>query len=128
MQNWIRIGMVDVCTYCGENVERRNRYCTKCGNRNVKWKAPEQFRCGNCQSKMSPEDKYCRICGAKEKEGIYEPEQDLMQCIYGPRPEEREHVCVECGYSWTTFLMLDNQKYCPQCGGNAPYKVVEDEW
>lgn len=112
------------CFYCGERISCANRYCTKCGNRNPNWKQPTRFQCGNCHNRINAEDKYCRICGSQEKEGVYEPENNLMQCIYGPMPEEREHVCEVCGYSWVTLLMVDSQKYCPQCGGKAPYKSM----
>ena len=82
---------------------------------------PTKDQCGNCHAHLGPEDKFCRICGTRRGEGAYEPYREIMQCIYGPMPETRTHTCKQCGYSWTTCVMIDDQRYCPQCGGDAPY-------
>ncbi|MCR5608442.1 MAG: hydrogenase maturation nickel metallochaperone HypA [Lachnospiraceae bacterium] len=77
-------------------------------------------RCGNCHAFLKDGAKYCSICGTKAGDGAYEPFEDIMQCIYGPMPEERTHVCEDCGYTWTTMAMIDNEEFCPECGGKAP--------
>ncbi|MDO4632493.1 MAG: hypothetical protein Q4B01_01400 [Eubacteriales bacterium] len=84
-------------------------------------------RCGNCHSHLEEGDKYCRVCGTKVGEGAYEPYSDMMQCIYGPAPVMRTHVCKDCGYSWEAYMMVDDQKHCPQCGGEAPVKESASE-
>lgn len=76
--------------------------------------------CGNCHSRVDANDKYCRICGTKIGDDYIHPSSQLMQCIYGPMPVERTHVCEKCGYTWTTCLMIDSEKFCPKCGGRAP--------
>jgi rubrerythrin len=47
-------------------------------------------------------------------------EEDFA-CIYGPPPVTRVHKCKKCGYSWETSLMIDDEKWCPECGGEAPF-------
>ncbi len=74
-------------------------------------------RCGNCHKFFGEGDLYCRYCGTKAGEGRYEPYDDIMQCVYGPPPTERLHTCNECGYSWKSWAMIDNERYCPKCGG-----------
>ena len=51
------------------------------------------------------------LCGTKAGEGEFEPYQQMMQCIYGPRPVSRTHTCEKCGYSWTTCAMLDMDSF-----------------
>ena len=82
--------------------------------------------CGNCSYLVNKDDKFCRKCGTEIGKGKYRPENDLMECIYGPPPVRREHICQSCGYSWTTIRMIDNEKKCPKCGGDAPYESVEE--
>lgn len=77
--------------------------------------------CGNCHAYLEPDDKYCRICGTKAGMGAFKPHLEIMQCIYGPEPVDRIHICKRCGYTWKTCLMIDKEKYCPKCGGAAPY-------
>ncbi|MBO7251256.1 MAG: FHA domain-containing protein [Oscillospiraceae bacterium] len=76
-------------------------------------------RCGNCQEYLSQEDRYCRCCGTQRGKGAFQPYLNSMQCIYGPPPVPRNHICRSCGYRWETMAMIDRQKYCPQCGGQA---------
>ena len=76
--------------------------------------------CGNCNSLLNPDDKFCRVCGVAASAGNYKPSTDAVSRIYGPPPVRRIHLCSACGYQWETFLMRDNQKYCPLCGGEAP--------
>lgn len=80
-------------------------------------------RCGNCH-KYIGDDRYCRYCGTKSGEGKYEPYEDCVQCVYGPMPVEREHICPVCGKKWTTCLMLDRELYCPDCGSETNVNVV----
>lgn len=108
------------CQCCGAEIHFQDQSCPQCGAKNSGWVTPDATHCGNCHATLGEGDKYCRICGTKAGEGAFAPYQQIMQCIYGPRPEERTHTCEKCGYTWTTCLMLDNEKYCPQCGGNAP--------
>lgn len=112
--------LIGSCTYCGKTVRYGQAFCGYCGKPNIFWSIPDKTQCGNCHNHLEPGDKYCRICGTKVGEGAYEPYQDIMQCIYGPMPEERTHMCKRCGYKWETCLMIDDQAYCPKCGGQAP--------
>lgn len=113
------------CEICGCPIIESDRFCPSCGRNVNGWIIPTKDQCGNCHAELNG-DKYCRICGTKAGEGAYEPYQDLMECIYGPMPVNRKHVCTNCGYSWTTCFMVDDQKYCPKCGGSAPYEEDED--
>ncbi len=108
------------CIYCGSPVTYSDKFCPGCGQKNDSWRIPGKDQCGNCHAYLPKGARYCTICGTRAGEGVYKPYQEMMQCIYGPMPRERTHVCENCGYRWTTCLMLDNQKYCPQCGGHAP--------
>lgn len=81
--------------------------------------------CANCKNTFVQGDKYCRYCGAPLGKPDY-IEEDFA-CIYGPPPMKRIHKCAECGYSWATNLMIDDEKFCPKCGGAAPVKS-EEEW
>ena len=106
------------CEGCGRRMQEDERTCPKCGmvNSEAGWIVPGRNQCGNCHEKLSPDDRYCPYCGTRVGEGEYEPYKDIMQAIYGPMPEERCHLCVDCGYLWKTCLMIDNQRYCPRCG------------
>ena len=112
--------IIGECLQCGEAIRYIDQKCNKCGLPNLEWEDEEEGRCFNCHAYIGKE-KYCRWCGTKTGEGKFEPFQDLSkyQCIYGPMPVERIHTCKECGYSWTTCSMIDNQKYCPECGGSS---------
>ena len=74
--------------------------------------------CANCRNSYGEGDKYCRYCGAPL--GSPEYIDDDFACIYGPPPVERVHICKKCGFTWKTTLMLDKEKWCPECGGPAP--------
>ena len=76
--------------------------------------------CANCKNSYREGDKYCRYCGAPL--GTPEFIDEDFACIYGPPPVERAHKCAKCGFTWTTSLMIDNEKWCPKCGGEAPAK------
>lgn len=90
------------------------------------WEECGPDRCGNCHNLLEPGDRYCRLCGTKVGEGAYAPFLNLMQCIYGPAPVNRTHTCPTCRYTWETFLMIDDEKYCPKCGGSG-LNTIEDE-
>lgn len=77
--------------------------------------------CANCGNSYREGDKYCRYCGAPM--GTPEFIVEEIACIYGPPPVSRTHKCGKCGYTWKTTLMIDDEKYCPECGSAAP--VVE---
>ena len=106
---------------------------------------PMRKVCANCRNTYREGDKYCRYCGAplgkpdfieEEFACIYGPppvqrthkckkcgfswQTSLFACIYGPPPVERTHKCKKCGFSWKTSLMIDDEKWCPKCGGSAP--------
>ena len=74
--------------------------------------------CGNCR-KIIGEDKFCRYCGAEAVKTNYAPENEVISVVYGPPPTEREHICSSCGYTWKNWVMIDNERYCPKCGGNV---------
>lgn len=115
-----------ICGHCGRKIRYREEYCSRCGNKNTGWiDSYQKNQCGNCHAYMKPRDKFCRICGEKAGEGAFDPYQNLMECIYGPMPVERTHVCKDCGHRWTTCRMLDDEKYCPKCGGIAPVEGAE---
>ena len=79
---------------------------------------PKRKVCANCKETYIEGDKYCRFCGAPMGEPDYIPEN--FACIYGPAPVERTHICKKCGNSWKTFDMVDDARWCPKCGGEAP--------
>lgn len=76
-------------------------------------------RCGNCHEFLEKEDRFCRYCGTRRGEGEFEPYLNLFECVYGPKPVRRKHRCTQCGNEWMTCLMIDDEKYCPLCGGKA---------
>lgn len=75
-------------------------------------------RCGNCHGLLQEDDLYCRYCGTKRGDGDFLPYENIMVCIYGPMPVDREHKCPKCGYEWTNCVMVDKEEYCPKCGTN----------
>lgn len=91
-----------------------------------RWSTDYEGRCGNCHSRLQENDKYCRHCGTRRGEGAFEPYQNLMQCIYGPRPVERKHRCTQCPHTWVSCLMVDDEDYCPECGSPAAWDYIED--
>ncbi len=74
--------------------------------------------CANCHEAYIEGDKYCRYCGAPMGTPAF-VEEDFAT-IYGPPPVRRVHECAVCGYTWETDLMIDEERWCPQCGGPAP--------
>lgn len=103
------------CKKCGKMFDASERSCPHCKDSQEKWITDYEGRCGNCQTKLEPNDKYCRICGTKRGAGSFKPYQNMMTCIYGPRPVEREYYCKVCSYSWRNIGMIED-KYCPNCG------------
>ena len=81
--------------------------------------------CANCGKSYIEGDKYCRYCGAPMGQPEYI--DNTIECIYGPPPVKRVHVCKKCGFRWETGLMIDNERWCPECGGPAPGVEVEAE-
>jgi glycosyltransferase involved in cell wall biosynthesis len=58
----------------------------------------------------------CNLCGTEAGkgdtigfEGDFEPDNNLMECIYGPPPCDYNFVCRSCEHSWTEYLMLVNE-------------------
>lgn len=86
---------------------------------------PKRKVCANCNNDYREGDKYCRYCGAP----LGKPDfiEEDFACIYGPQPIEREHKCKRCGFTWKTYLMVDNEKWCPKCGSSAPAKGGKEE-
>ena len=74
--------------------------------------------CPNCGEGWQQGDKYCRYCGSPVTNPRFAPL--MMAEIYGPPPVLRKHKCTACGYAWETNDMVDNELYCPRCGGAAP--------
>lgn len=114
------------CLYCGKPIHYKDEYCPSCGRANEGWRETSLAQCGHCHAYLKPDDKYCRQCGTKVGDGAYEPYQDLMETIYGPPPIERRHICQNCGNTWTVCAMIDSEKYCPKCGGSAPFHPSKD--
>ena len=52
--------------------------------------------------------------------------EEEFACIYGPPPVSRTHKCEKCGFTWKTTLMIDDEKFCPECGGPAPVVASEE--
>ena len=75
--------------------------------------------CANCKKTYIEGDRYCRFCGAPM--GTPDFIDETFETIYGPPPVERVHQCENCGYQWTTKMMIDRERWCPKCGGSAPY-------
>lgn len=80
--------------------------------------------CANCKENYIEGDKYCRFCGAPMGKAAYIDEN--FACIYGPPPVTRVHTCSKCGYSWETCQMIDDERFCPKCGGRAPVTDGEE--
>ena len=82
---------------------------------NEKWTTDYEGRCGNCHKKLDENDRYCKYCGTKRGTGAFKPYQNVMTCIYGPKPVERNYHCKVCDYSWSNISMIEDN-YCPNCG------------
>lgn len=80
--------------------------------------AIDESRC-RCGTPFQEADIYCRKCGTRRGEAFYVPCYEPIQILYGPRPVTRTHVCNRCGHSYAATLMVDDLKYCPQCGGET---------
>ena len=93
---------------------------------NIFNRTPKRKVCGNCHQSYIEGDKYCRFCGAPMGKPDYIKED--FACIYGPPPMKRLHKCSNCGYVWETERMIDNERFCPKCGGGAPYKEVGQDF
>lgn len=79
-------------------------------------RACENVRCARCGGVLREGDKYCRTCGRERAEIPYDPRRNIMACVYGPRPVRRNHICDNCGYKWENIVMIDKDRYCPECG------------
>lgn len=100
----------------------RDKYlnCPECNGRNALC-IDYEGRCGNCCRRLDEGDAYCRHCGTKRGEGKFEPYSNIMQCVYGPKPQKREYECSKCGYTWERVVMTVDY-HCPKCGGEARQK------
>ena len=85
---------------------------------------PKRAVCANCGKTYRESDKHCRFCGKENGKPKYI--FDSMDCVYGPPPIKRSHTCSECGYTWETYRMIDDERWCPECGGSAPAVGDED--
>lgn len=112
------------CLNCGRPIHYKDKFCMGCFRKNDGWVDAKPNECGNCHARLGSEDKYCTICGTKAGEGKFEPYQNIIQCIYGPMPVVRNHICRDCGYQWKNCMMIDKEKYCPKCGNKV--EVSED--
>ena len=74
--------------------------------------------CPNCGKGWQKGDKYCRYCGSPISNPRFVPV--MMADLYGPPPVRRKHICTACDYAWETYAMVDEERYCPRCGGAAP--------
>ena len=81
--------------------------------------------CSKCGKGIGGDD-FCRYCGAKRSVKLFDPSKMEMQCVYGPPPVERLHTCKDCGFEWTTCMMIDDQRYCPKCGSPASVKELRE--
>jgi len=50
----------NICTKCGEPLEKGDAFCGKCGTRVI-----QERTCENCGARARPVDKFCRKCGGK---------------------------------------------------------------
>lgn len=82
-------------------------------------------RCGNCHRHFHGDEPYCRYCGTKRGEGAFEPYSNLTPCIYGPPPRERVRQCTKCGALHRRCSMLDDSRFCPDCG--ALTDLIEED-
>ena len=73
-------------------------------------------RCGKCWGFLSEEDNYCRQCGTKRGDGDFNPESNVPQVVYGPPPLDHKFECRSCGLTWTEYLMVNFNRFCPRCG------------
>ncbi len=128
------------CFRCGCALAENSLACPSCGvrrnqNEGIEYKPSfsggyphlsidYENRCENCHSPLNQGDRYCRICGTKRGEGPFEPYENVTVCIYGPMPVKCVHRCERCGYKWSTVLMVDDERYCPRCGGKATVHVA----
>ncbi len=87
-------------------------------NRTIPEGTPMRKVCPDCGNKWIEGDRYCRFCGSPTATPTFTPER--FATIYGPPPMNRLHQCAACGHEWVTCLMVDREKYCPLCGGEAP--------
>ena len=98
----------------------------------LKDEIPKEYRnrCGHCRSYIG-QDKFCRYCGTPAGEGEFKrfnPESEAMQCVYGPPPVKRNHKCRACGYEWETCMMIDDQRFCPECGSDDTEVTEQDRF
>lgn len=114
------------CERCGVPFVGDDYLCKRCRERTWETRYAEN-QCGNCQGRLEPGDKYCRICGTKAGEGAFEPFQTALQCLYGPRSVTRSFSCASCGHSWETTSMSVRDRYCPKCGSDAKSDSDEPE-
>ena len=115
------------CFYCYTPFSKDDQNCPHCGQ------PTHKTVCGNCHEALNPDDRYCRFCGTNVIDGPYAPYSALlseilsMEEIYGPRPVERVHTCEKCGYQWSTCAMIDSERFCPKCGGEAPANEIQSD-
>ena len=73
--------------------------------------------CAQCGREfLGDEDEYCRYCGTKRGEGVYDPARNMNAATYGP-PVIVTVECKSCGFSWISNTFgTDFSEYCPRCG------------
>ena len=104
------------CYHCGRPIKYRDKFCVYCGEPNNSWAEITEKQCGNCRADLVDGAKFCCVCGTKVGDGLYEPYQPFMECLYGPIPNKRKNTCKKCNYEWETHFMELDVKFCPKCG------------
>ncbi len=76
----------------------------------------KKYRCAKCWSYLESDDHYCTNCGTKYGEGTFNPQNNLMEPMYGIRSRRQKvYFCKKCGHQWPGDSMSISN-YCPKCG------------
>lgn len=79
--------------------------------------------CARCKGVLREDDAYCRNCGSKREEKLYRPENERIQCLYGP-PMTTVHTCKNCNITWTRRgLGTGSDNYCIKCGNKLEKEI-----
>lgn len=126
------------CTYCGENIPGKEKFCLYCGKKTLqaisqeKSKTMNRNRCQYCHYECNPLEKYCLRCGRRIKRNTQKSLKQTMkrspdhltnknrQTLVKQNKMNRSNVrCLNCGTE-----LKANTRFCMNCGSSNSKKVT----
>lgn len=83
------------CVFCGTNVNKKDKFCTKCGKAISASKINKKTLTCSCGAKINANDKFCTKCGRALT--VTESHEKTLTCSRGAKLNEKDKFCTKCG-------------------------------